>query len=326
MNRLIPAILILTGVGTYFVTGSAAMLYGAENSLTVGGQIVKPSALLLVSLFTLGMSCAAGALWRSGKWVSSTLVFALALTCTSYSAWNVVGFLTSESSGKVKLVEAKNRQEKEITEIQNKQALESRKEMLAWMQKTYTVKAPAADKEKMLERMTTLTEAPLPLRKPDVESIAMDARNEAMSDIMGIDKRTASKLSEVGLAALLVAMELLGPSIGFALWRSKNDFPNESGEFSGPSKGNSQIGKPWKSSRKTKDEALALVRSEFPSRRRQITTAYLAQECRVDRRCALNWLREWEKDGLVTLAERDGERGKPSLYVASVRPQLLKTA
>lgn len=315
MIRIACIAFVICSIGSYLTTAYIGVINGYAATLTKQGQFIIPIIMGMVSVFTFSLTCAVGHWWRKGAQVAAALGFLFAACLTSYSTWNVVGFLSQETLGRARLAETRNQEAKDLTKTANEQTIQSRKETDAWLKKTFTTTAKPADKEKILDKITSLAETPVPLKKAEVEDIAADVRTEAMHEVLGIDQKTAVKASAIALAAFLVLFELTGTTLGFALWpRPSSDGQRQKGNR-GFSKENDGI-----SASSVKmvsiDDALQDLRLIHPKTPHPITVSFLKDRWGIKRQTVHYRLGVWESAKIIgTKKTSDGET-----YVSHVSP------
>lgn len=320
MKRIVPALFILAGIAAYTFSGVMSVLYGHSAALTQYGQLLMPAVMILFSVFTFSSTCAAGSALKEGRRKAAFWLFSLALLVTSYTAWNVVGYMTTENIGKVRLVEARAKQETAVAEIQNKELLDSRKGMEQWLKSTFVNKSVASgDRKEVLEKLTEITQAPVPLKKIDIEAVAIDARNEVMGEILSVDQKTAAKISNGFAAALLVLIEMLGPSIGAYLYKQPSRLTDPAGN-GGNSTKNDQLDV-QQNDGLSFEEAIADLRSFFPRRTHEVTASYLKERWRCKKPTVHYRLNQMQERGMIELS-KEGNR----LVVVSVKPYLVSKA
>lgn len=315
MIRIACIAFVLCSIGSYLTTAYIGVINGYAATLTKQGQLIIPIIMGMVSVFTFSLTCAVGHWWRKGAKVAAAFGLLFAACLTSYSTWNVVGFLSQETLGRARLAETRNQEAKDLAKTANEQTVQSRKETDAWLKKTFTTTAKPADKEKILDKITSLAETPVPLKKAEIEDIAADVRTEAMHEVLGIDQKTAVKASAIALAAFLVLFELTGTTLGFALWpRPSSDDQRQKGNARFPKESDGFRGSAVKSV--SLDDALQELRLIHPKSPHPITVSFLKEKWGVTRQTVHYRLGVWEKQKLIsTRKTSDGET-----YVFSVSP------
>jgi hypothetical protein len=212
VSRWTCAFLVALGFVAYGYTCIVDMYYGGiENAADSGVSTWLLSAgMFTMSGFAFGFSCLSGNLLRSGKRFTGIGVTGIIACFLCFSLFNGIGFVSGQTRGKAKLLEARQEQAKDIATIKNQQALNNQE----WLKRTYLSTRDPKEKQELLSKAV----APVELQAAEIGMVISDARAEAISTILGWRQESVQFGYAVAFSILLILGKLLGPMCGFAFW------------------------------------------------------------------------------------------------------------
>jgi ABC-type transport system involved in multi-copper enzyme maturation permease subunit len=220
LPRWICAVLVGCGVLAYIATVSTDIYYGGlATTIDHVGIAIQSTSMVVVSGFTLGLSSFAGFLLRAGRKFIAVGSLAIATLFMTFSLSNGVGFVASQSIGKAKLLEARQKQAEDLAELQNQHAIENQN----WLKRTYLQTKDKVDKDKLLAQAVT----PVEFKAAEIDTVMADARASVFSQLFGWKQDTVQMGAAIALPVLLVLGKLLGPLLGFAFWPIRQPKPEQ---------------------------------------------------------------------------------------------------
>jgi len=272
--------------------------------------------------FTVAFSAFGGCLLYARAWVSAAALYVFVALVMAVTASNGIDYLANSTVAKTVEAQRKVVVANDIAAIQTETAKKERQETLDTLWRTYTVAKKSEDKEKVLGQIKGVTDTPLQVHAPVVEEVKMGG-GAILKRRFGMNPEIIQEVRSVAFPVLILIGKSLAITLGFAFWPKvpavSTETPANPADF--PPTFHPTFHPPT-IEKKTKEEALSLIRSEFPKNRTGIGVNFIADRCGVSRPCARSWLRQLETEGHVTLAERQERFGvKPTMYV-----KLVKTA
>ena len=181
-----------------------------------GGSVVIVSLIGALLAATAGVSASRKTFWGV---VGAILTMAAAALFVGYTASNSMGYTGFQVYSKTKPIELKNKQAKDIADLQNETAIKERQQLHDVMIRTYVTAKQPKDKATALADIEELGQKPVPLKEATPAEVAIvDPRAEVAKNLFGVDMDKAQALSIAALPILLIVGEILGPFLSTLLW------------------------------------------------------------------------------------------------------------
>ena len=312
------ACLALIALG--FVAGAIGAVmsarYGQRMTVDEEGWWTQGGSMYVVSATAFVLSIIAGAMLRTRHWLGVLIgigVLGGAFLCIAYTLSNSIGFSGHQVLGKSKLLESRQKVASDISSIQNDTIISERKELRESLFRTYHSIKDQAKKDDVMAQIKAINDTPVLLTVPSLEVPIVDARTTILNKLLGWDSEKAQALSAAALPILLVAIELIGPFLGTALWSHRHDDqrhkdrPPKSGQL------------PQTARQYTKREARADVIAMTEAGVEFGSNLEAASKWGVSPPLACKWLRDFRSEGLIRREWRDGLNGRTKAVVAPRR-------
>ncbi len=192
---------------------------GSRLSVDDSGMWLNGAVVGALSLGPALLASTSGYLWSGKRWGWATFAGLLAIPLVAFNLWNSSEFVGDQMLGRIKQHEDRVTAGKDIAEIQNQEALRSKREAEERLWRTYLTTKDPKEQARIKSELAEIRGVPLALTAPSFDSAsAIGARSSWVAKRMGWDREIVEGITPLMVPILMQVVELFFSLLGFGLW------------------------------------------------------------------------------------------------------------